>query len=271
MIAARVLWDATGKINAYRWDAPGAGERDLTLVGWRPLTREEASRPSFLDEAVATATVRESASLSLIPALRELWFKLDGTSWLVKKGWHEAFLEGSAVPASSIQFLPCGASAGALGRGFLGWEGVVCSTDNSFILGLDLSGNKLSGNLSEPNWELFPDGLQSLSLARNSLRGPLPHSICRFKRLRFLDLSSNSLEGPLPSCLGDLLFLEILYLSGNSFSGSLPPSWARLGALQGLHLHGNEGLGPPISEALRATLGKIKHLTLPLRLKRALR
>ena len=270
LIAARVLWDATGSVNAYRWDAPGTGERDLSLVGWRPLSVEEASLPSFYEEALALAGARERGSAALVPALRELWVHLGGLGWHVKKGWREAFSGGTGVPDSSMQFLPCGAAAGALGRGNLGWEGVVCSTENLFVLGLDLSGNGLRGNLSGPAWDLLPEGLQSLSLARNSLYGPLPPTLCRFKGLRFLDLSSNHLEGPLLACLGDLTSLEVLYLSDNSFTGSLPPSWARLRALQGLHLHGNEGLVPPASEALRGVLKKIKHLTLPSRLKLAL-
>jgi hypothetical protein len=44
LLAARVKWDATGALNAYRWDAPGEGDgaRDLALVGWRPLSVAEA-------------------------------------------------------------------------------------------------------------------------------------------------------------------------------------------------------------------------------------
>ncbi len=265
LLAARVKWDATGATDAYRWDAPGApgGARDLALVGWRPLSVEEAAlAPSYVAEAEAEAQ-RERGSAALVGALAGLWGALGGAGWTSQRGWRAA-LGGSGSGSSGgsdtvllPEQLPCG------GPGHAGWEGVACTPDHASLLGLDLSGNGLAGELGEGALSALPSDLQSLSLARNALTGALPQALCRFRQLRFLDLSFNRLTGPLPPCLGELAALEVLYLAHNDLRGRVPPLWARLQALQALHLQGNALLEAPLSQPLQERLRGVQHLALP--------
>ena len=242
LVAARVRWDATGAVNAYRWDFPGTGVRDLALVGWRPLSAEEAAVPSAFAEAAAAAARRASNSELLTEALRVVWRAWGGPGWRASRGWAEALLgsRGGGVyeEAAPPPLPPCGggrAPGAAAPR--RAWEGLACSQDHDALLGVDLSGNGLSGSLGGGGAlaalaALPREGLASLSLSRNALNGALPETLCQFTQLRFLDLSHNALTGPLPACLGDLALLEVLALAGNpGLVGPLPARWARLRAL----------------------------------------
>jgi hypothetical protein len=267
VIAARVLWDDTGAVNAYRWDAPNTGgARDLQLVGWRPLSTAEAALAPSYAQAAERAEALERSSAALAPALLGLWEGLGGAQWTSQRGWREAAQLGTGGrrAAQFLELLPCGSGSGGSSSG---WEGVACTLDHSSLLGLDLSGNSLRGVLTAAMLEALPPGLQSLSLARNALAGQLPDALCRFQGLRFLDLSFNRLAGPLPACLGDLPHLEVLNLASNALAGELPPLWARLRSLQALHLQGNEQLQGVLPQPLREWLASLPHKSLPLKLR----
>lgn len=262
LIAARVRWDATGTVNAYRWAAPGgAGAvRDLAVVGWRPLSAEEAAVPSSSTELLAGEASRAMAGAFLATPLRALWAAWGGPGWHAARGW---WAEG---------WPPCGGGGrepgAAAPRG--AWEGLACRSDHGSLLGVDLSGAGLHGPLGgggalEALGELpSRGGLQSLNLARNALRGGVPEELCALTQLRFLDLSHNELEGPLPACLGDLVHLEVLALAGNpALKGPLPARWARLTALRALQLHGCEQLEGPLPRAVAELLARVRHVSLP--------
>ena len=267
LLAARVKWDATGALNAYRWDAPGEGDgaRDLALVGWRPLSVAEAGLAPSHAEAAAAEEARARGSAALVGPLRALWAALGGARWVSQRGWPAALVGGApggggggGGGALAPELLPCGVP------GHAGWEGVACTPDHAGLLGLDLSGNGLAGELSEAALAALPSGLQSLNLARNALTGELPAAaLCRFTDLRVLDLSFNRLRGPLPACLGELVALEVLYLANNDLQGRLPPLWARLQRLQALHLQGNARLEAPLTQPLEERLRGVPHLALP--------
>ncbi len=264
LIAARVKWDTTGHVNAYRWSAPGTGVRDLKLVGWRPLSVEEARIPPSLEVAAQREERLQESSASLMPALRGLWGALGGPAWTSQRGWREAFLLGTQSTSAALELLPCGGDASAAARGRLGWEGIACAPDaGNALVGLDLSGNGLAGELGAALLEALPPDLQSLNLARNALTGALPEALCRFKRLRFLNLSFNRLSGPLPACLGEAPALEVLNLSNNNLSGGVPPLWARLASLKAIQLQGNIALEGPLSQPLVERLRALEHVRLP--------
>ncbi|XP_078448513.1 phytosulfokin receptor 1 [Wolffia australiana] len=109
-----------------------------------------------------------------------------------------------------------------------GWRGITCedsslssSTSNSSrrVVGLDLSGRRIKGNLSVSVASL--DGLRRLNLSQNSFGGAVPAEIFRLQRLVQLDLSANEFSGGLP---GDssLPSIQVFNLSFNEFSGSHP-------------------------------------------------
>lgn len=267
--AARVLWDASGTVNAYRWSKSEDGPRDLAIVGWRPLTDADTRTPrSDAVEREADAA-RLSAAPALAAALREAW-----------RAWGSVRSVGWPPQGGG----PCGVVAPAVRRAIAddtneaevdddgtaqsggrapskSWAGVACDADGVELIGVDLSRRGLNGSLSD-GLRALPLSLVSLSLARNTLTGPLDNAVCAFSRLRFLDVTGNALSGPLPACLGDLINLEVVFIGNNDFEGSLPPSWARLHALKGLHLYGNSNLRGPVSKALRDTLATIKSLVL---------
>jgi hypothetical protein len=256
LVAARVRWDATGAVNAYRWGAPGGGPRDLAVVGWRPLSAEEAAVPSSASEVLAAEAARAVASAALGGALRALWAAWGGPGWRSARGWWAA-----GWPACGGGGREPGAAAPRAA-----WEGLACAPDHGALLGVDLSGGGLRGPLGGGGaLEALPAaGLQSLNLARNALSGGLPEALCGLTQLRFLDLSYNALEGPLPPCLGDLLHLEVLSLAGNAgLTGPVPPRWARLRALRALHLHGCEQLEGPLPRTVAELAAGVRHVSLP--------
>lgn len=60
---------------------------------------------------------------------------------------------------------------------------------------LDVSYNKLSGDLDATNWAM--DGLEMLNLAHNAITGTIPGDIGSMKRLNYLNLAHNQISGDL--------------------------------------------------------------------------
>ncbi|KAJ8551694.1 hypothetical protein K7X08_021709 [Anisodus acutangulus] len=85
------------------------------------------------------------------------------------------------------------------------------------LLTLDLSNNKLSGNI--PAWLGNISSLTSLALSRNHLKGQIPPDYCRLERLKVLALSENNIAGVIPSCFSTFHDLEHVYLSKNKLQG----------------------------------------------------
>ncbi|KAK4727966.1 hypothetical protein R3W88_032883 [Solanum pinnatisectum] len=115
--------------------------------------------------------------------------------------------------------------------------------DNMFSL--NLSHNSLTGHL--PQFHFY--NLRYLDLKFNSLQGPLPATICNMNNLTFLDLSRNNFNNSIPSCLGSMTSLTVLDLRRNNFTGSLPPLCAKSTSLMStIVLNGNHFEGTlPVS------------------------
>ncbi|KAG9441150.1 hypothetical protein H6P81_017004 [Aristolochia fimbriata] len=111
--------------------------------------------------------------------------------------------------------------------------------------GLDLSMNKLSGNIPEELTELVE--LQNLNLSGNFLQGQIPEKIGEMRKLESLDLSRNRLSGVIPPTLSALSFLGGFSVSNNNLSGKIPFT-GQLATFQKPSYIGNEKLcGPPLS------------------------
>ncbi|XP_058111870.1 receptor-like protein 7 [Magnolia sinica] len=126
---------------------------------------------------------------------------------------------------------------------------------------LDLSNNKISGEIPKWIWEVGNGSLNSLNLSHNVLHGiePSPHLL--LSDMSILDLSFNRLEGSLPIPSPSVFFfsvsknalsgeiplsvckatsLSVLDLSYNRFSGQIPPCLGEIGdALSVLNLQEN--------------------------------
>ncbi|XP_017408560.1 probable inactive receptor kinase At5g58300 [Vigna angularis] len=116
------------------------------------------------------------------------------------------------------------------------WVGVTCSHDGSHVLSVRLPGVGLRGSVP-PNTLGKLNGLISLSLRSNSLRGNLPSDLLSLPSLRFVYLQHNNFSGHIPDSLPPrLIFLDLSY---NSFTGQIPDSIQNLTHLIGLNLQNN--------------------------------
>ncbi|KAJ6333769.1 hypothetical protein OIU77_009618 [Salix suchowensis] len=110
------------------------------------------------------------------------------------------------------------------------------------LLYLDLSDNKLSGQIPKWIWNIsltylnlscnnfdfldqfstpislpYSDTLVTLDLHANQLPGSFPKAICNCSQLSLLDMSHNQLGGQIPDCLGKIPTLMVLNLQANNF------------------------------------------------------
>ena len=91
----------------------------------------------------------------------------------------------------------------------------------SSLIGLDLSGNELSGPLPFDIDELLPY-IISLELSANKFSGEIPKSIGNCTYLNVLKLDNNQLIGEIPPEMSKLVRLNLLDVSNNQLSGSVP-------------------------------------------------
>ncbi|KAK3423847.1 hypothetical protein EUGRSUZ_F00606, partial [Eucalyptus grandis] len=114
---------------------------------------------------------------------------------------------------------------------------------------LDLSYNRISGEIPRWFWGISQDTLETLDLSHNLLEGEqlfpratpnpstftsyfdashngftsrIPSSICQMSSLQSLYLSNNNLTGNMPPCFGNITNLWTIDLSSNNFQGPLP-------------------------------------------------
>ncbi|KAJ9679574.1 hypothetical protein PVL29_021483 [Vitis rotundifolia] len=114
------------------------------------------------------------------------------------------------------------------------------------LAGMDLSSNKLSGEIPEELTGLH--GLVFLNLSNNHLQGKIPVKIGALTSLESLDLSMNRLSGVIPQGMAKISFLSHLNLSYNNFSGIIP-SGTQLRGFSPLSFIGNPELcGAPLTD-----------------------
>ncbi len=120
------------------------------------------------------------------------------------------------------------------------WHGVTTDA-NGRVIGLDLSGNGLSGEIPPQLGDL--SNLELLLLDNNQLTGEIPPELGSLTRLRELFLGGNRLSGEIPAALGRLRLLQVLGLSLNQLTGEIPPDLGNLPSLQLVLLAGNRLVG----------------------------
>ncbi|KAI9104247.1 hypothetical protein K1719_023083 [Acacia pycnantha] len=133
------------------------------------------------------------------------------------------------------------------------WHGVTCNKLRQRVIGLNLSGLRLSGQLSPSLGNLT--FLESIQFQKNQFTGVIPEQIGHLVRLRALDMSSNSIEGMLPSNITRLTKLVTLDLSANTIASKIPQDIDSLTELRVLRLGSNRLYG-----TVPATLGNISSL-----------
>ncbi|RXH73539.1 hypothetical protein DVH24_016361 [Malus domestica] len=95
---------------------------------------------------------------------------------------------------------------------------VEYNTILGLVVSLDLSSNKLSGEIPEELTSLI--SLQTLNLSNNLLTGRIPSKICDMGTLESLDFSVNQLSGEISPSISNLTFLAYLnFYVGNKLCG----------------------------------------------------
>ncbi|KAK9072500.1 hypothetical protein SSX86_008934 [Deinandra increscens subsp. villosa] len=112
----------------------------------------------------------------------------------------------------------------------------------STVRRLNLSKNKFYGGISFL-CQIVDGCLVFLDLSNNSLTGPIPDCLWKFKKLQVLNLGYNKLSRKVPPSIGSLTSLMGLYLNNNRFSGELPLSLKNCSNLISLDLGGNRFSG----------------------------
>ncbi|XP_030952035.1 leucine-rich repeat receptor-like serine/threonine-protein kinase BAM3 [Quercus lobata] len=120
------------------------------------------------------------------------------------------------------------------------WQGVTCSSGNSSVTKISLSGISLNSSDFLPQLCQI-DSLESLDLSKCQLHS-IPNEFItacgKIDGLKLLNFSGNRLSGSLPTFLG-FVGLEFLDLSFNMFSGNISLQLGGLVSLKSLNLSAN--------------------------------
>ncbi|KAL3504896.1 hypothetical protein ACH5RR_034737 [Cinchona calisaya] len=135
------------------------------------------------------------------------------------------------------------------GNSFSGGIPLSSGFATSRLMMLDISDNRLSGQLSSTIRNSFPI-LYYLNTSSNAFKGQIPSSYGNLTKLEVLDLSNNCLQGKIPINLRqNHTSLRYLILSGNNFHEDSMPSFSNMSNLAYLQLQ-NVGFGGSITRSL---------------------
>ncbi|WKA13412.1 hypothetical protein VitviT2T_030713 [Vitis vinifera] len=140
----------------------------------------------------------------------------------------------------------------------------LCSQE--LLAFLDLSNNKIYGQLPKWAWNVGTETLSYLNLSQNMLtrferfpwrimqyldlhsnllQGPLPSLICEMSYIEVLDFSNNNLSGLIPQCLGNFSkSFSVLDLRMNQLYGTIPKTFSKGNLIRNLDFNGNQLEGP---------------------------
>ncbi|XP_061368250.1 receptor-like protein 7 [Gastrolobium bilobum] len=96
------------------------------------------------------------------------------------------------------------------------WSGVTCD-DEGHVIGLDLSGESISGGFDNSSILFSLQHLQKLNLADNNFNSAIPSGFNKLEKLTYLNLSYASFVGQIPIEISQLTRLVTLDISSLSF------------------------------------------------------
>ncbi|XP_052876309.1 receptor-like protein 15 [Gossypium arboreum] len=124
------------------------------------------------------------------------------------------------------------------GNSFINRDLQFHSRPNSYMSVVDLSENKIQGQIPTSICSIFPQ-LLGLNLSNNILEGNIPPCLGSLDFDFYLDLSHNQLSEGIPEKLAKCDELVFLGLSNNRLSGKISPTIFSLQKLNFLYLDGN--------------------------------
>ncbi|XP_052143156.1 receptor-like protein 3 [Oryza glaberrima] len=133
----------------------------------------------------------------------------------------------------------------------------------SSIVVLDISFNRLDGELQELNSSSPDRPLQVLNISSNLFTGAFPSTTWeKMSNLVAINASNNSFSGHIPSsfCISSPSF-AVLDLSYNQFGGSIPPGIGKCSSLRMLRVGQNNIIGTLPDDLFRAT--SLEYLSFP--------
>ncbi|XP_050900102.1 receptor-like protein 7 [Lathyrus oleraceus] len=137
-----------------------------------------------------SAKCREHQQSSLLQLKNSLMFKLESSSKL--KLWNQS--------------IAC-----------CNWSGVTCDTEGN-VIGLDLSGEYISGGFDNSSRLFSLQHLQKLNLANNDFNSLIPSGFSKLDKLTYLNLSYASFVGQIPFEISQLTKLITLDISAFDYS-----------------------------------------------------
>ncbi|KAL2337713.1 hypothetical protein Fmac_012159 [Flemingia macrophylla] len=96
------------------------------------------------------------------------------------------------------------------------WSGVTCNNEGH-VIGLDLSGELISGRFNDSSVVFGLQHLQQLNLAANNFSSVIPSGFNKLEKLTYLNLSYAGFEGQIPIEISQLTRLVTLDFSSFSF------------------------------------------------------
>ncbi|KAF3434344.1 hypothetical protein FNV43_RR25447 [Rhamnella rubrinervis] len=123
---------------------------------------------------------------------------------------------------------------------------------SEYLLRLDLSRNKIQGNIPKWLWNVGVDTLGYLNLSHNLLTGHVPERL-PWKNLYTLDLRSNLIQGHLPIPQPST---SIYFISSNQLFGQIPSSICALPSIEVLDLSNNT-----LNGSIPLCLGNLSYLS----------
>ncbi|XP_027337247.1 receptor-like protein 7 [Abrus precatorius] len=108
------------------------------------------------------------------------------------------------------------------------WRGVTCDEERHVIIGLDLSGESISGGFDNSSSLFSLQHLQHLNLANNYFNSEIPPSFNKLQNLTYLNLAYAGFVGQIPIEISQLTRLVTLDLSAGELMKLENPSLGKI-------------------------------------------